>query len=351
MDLSFLIGKLLLFCPFLFFIIISLKRNEDYIIQPVSVSTSIILLLLMSILMVLTPIEMGNDKYYYMLEFLGDTQERDNEMGWVLYNSILRLVFGGNFILFFLFSSLLYSYSYFFLARKLFPKETMGYFILMTVGMMGFVSYGSNTIRAGISIAFLFFSISLPLKLKYRVFLFVLAVITHKAMIIPVVAFLSSYFIKNKRLVECFWIFCLLFSLIDIDLATLFEKVGFFDQRVEEYTSSIGGDNDYGSRFRYDFLLYSIVPIYIANIWMNRYQYYNSMYELVYRSYILSNAIWVLVIRVAFSDRIAYLSWFLIPFLVLYPLLNGELMMKNVQKILVVVIGMFVCLNLALGLR
>ena len=134
-------------------------------------------------------------------------------------------------------------------------------------------------------------------------------------------------------------------------MGILFEKIGFLDQRVEEYTSTIGSENDYGSKFRYDFLLYSILPMYIANIWMNRYHYYSSTYLLVYKAYVLANAIWLLVIRVAYCDRIAYLSWFLIPVLVVYPFLNSEFRMKNVQKKLILAIGIFVCVNVILSLR
>ena len=77
-----IVQYLLILLPFLFYVIVSLKKNINYQIQPISLLTSISLLFLMSILFILTPIEEGNDKYYYMLEFLGDTQDRDNEIGW-----------------------------------------------------------------------------------------------------------------------------------------------------------------------------------------------------------------------------------------------------------------------------
>ena len=41
--------------------------------------------------------------------------------------------------------------------------------------------------------------------------------------------------------------------------------------------------------------------------------------------YCLCNAFWIMVIRSAFSNRFAYLSWFLYPVVVAYPLVNLEI--------------------------
>ena len=64
-----------------------------------------------------------------------------------------------------------------------------------------------------------------------------------------------------------------------------------------------------------------------------------------------TNAIWLLVIRIAYSDRIAYLSWFLIPIIVLFPLLSGELHIKKAQRYLKIIMGVFIGLNVLLCMR
>ena len=347
----YVVNLLMVFIPFFFYVLISLKKRNDYTIQPISPYTNMALLCIMAVLMALTPTEEGNDKYYYMLEYLGDVPDRDNEIGWVWYNAILRKIFGGNFILFFLFTSAFYSYSYYRIAKKYFSKELMGYFIVMAVGSLGFTAYGGNALRAGVAISLFFYAISVTNKLRNQLPLVLLSLLIHKSMIIPIFALIVSYFVRNRRLIESFWFFCLMFSLLNIDLGFIFEKVGFIDQRVEDYSSDIGDGGDYGSKFRFDFLLYSFVPIYISNLWIKKYNYGERFYMLIYKSYVLSNAVWLLVIRIPFSDRVAYLSWFLIPLLVLYPLLTGNIRMKKPQKVVIVSMGLFICLNVILNLR
>lgn len=346
-----IVEQLLFFIPLLFYILLFFKRNKVYKIQPISLAWSVIILLVMSILLVLTPIEEETDKYNYMMEFLGETPERNSEIAWVVYNSVFRSLFQGNIIAFFLFNAILYSFSYYVLARKLFDKDVVGYFIIMAVGSLGFVAYGCNTIRAGIAIGLLFIAFSLPYKLRYRLSLVLIAILIHKSMIIPVFAFIISSYIKNRRFIELFWIICLLISILDFNLSTIFEKLGFVDSRVDQYMSSIGEDSDYGSKFRFDFLLYSLIPLFFANIWIKKYKYSNYLYSKVYNTYLISNAIWLLVIRIEYSDRVAYLSWFLIPILVLYPILKKELIIKNAQIIVLFSMGVFIGTNVLLNLR
>ena len=75
------------------------------------------------------------------------------------------------------------------------------------------------------------------------------------------------------------------------------------------------------------------------------------LYEQVYRMYVLVNALWLLFIRVPYSDRFAYLSWFLIPFLLLYPVLNGRLDTQHPQRYILRVIGLFVCVGTVLAVK
>ena len=53
--------------------------------------------------------------------------------------------------------------------------------------------------------------------------------------------------------------------------------------------------------------------------------------------YILVNAFWLLVIRIPYTDRFAYLSWFLIPFILIYPL-SLDKVFKNQNSILACIV-------------
>ncbi|MBN1184997.1 MAG: hypothetical protein JXB49_22115, partial [Bacteroidales bacterium] len=45
----------------------------------------------------------------------------------------------------------------------------------------------------------------------------------------------------------------------------------------------------------------------------------DKLYVQIFNIYVAANAFWILVIRAAFSNRFAYLSWFLMGIVVFYP--------------------------------
>jgi hypothetical protein len=52
---------------------------------------------------------------------------------------------------------------------------------------------------------------------------------------------------------------------------------------------------------------------------------------------VFANAFWILVIRANFSNRFAYLSWFMMALVIIYPFLKSQLM-PNQNKVLARVI-------------
>ena len=48
--------------------------------------------------------------------------------------------------------------------------------------------------------------------------------------------------------------------------------------------------------------------------------------------YILANTFWILVIRANFSDRFAYLSWFIYSAVLIYPLVTNPKIVQNSSK-------------------
>jgi hypothetical protein len=48
------------------------------------------------------------------------------------------------------------------------------------------------------------------------------------------------------------------------------------------------------------------------------------LYARLVNTYLLTNGLWVLVIHASFSNRFAYLSWFMMPWILLYPFVPGK---------------------------
>lgn len=119
------------------------------------------------------------------------------------------------------------------------------------------------------------------------------------------------------------WFGCIVISLIaGGTFQNLFISIGF-DERMSSY-SSIEDDSMSAfshTGFRWDFLLYSAMPVLLAMVVRNK-GIYDSNFTLLANTYIIANSFWVLVCRVAFSNRFAYLSWFLYALVIAYAVIR-----------------------------
>ena len=94
--------------------------------------------------------------------------------------------------------------------------------------------------------------------------------------------------------------------------------------------------------FRWDFLAYSAMPIILGYYTILKKRITDNWYSVLFSTYCLANAFWVIFIRAAFSNRFAYLSWFMYPIVVAYPLFFFNLWNdqdKKVGQIILVYIG------------
>lgn len=137
---------------------------------------------------------------------------------------------------------------------------------------------------------------------------------------------------------------------MNISFASAVEDFIPMDERLYRYTNNIGGSS-YKTGFRMDFIIYSVIPILIAYYYTKKAQAISSLYHQIYRTYILANAFWLLVIRMTYTDRMAYLSWFLIPYIVLYPIISNYENIKHSQKIAFKIMALFMTFNILLSLK
>lgn len=91
--------------------------------------------------------------------------------------------------------------------------------------------------------------------------------------------------------------------------------------------------------FRYDFLAYSAAAVYTGWYFIFKKKYNDKIYINLYNTYLICNAFWILVIRANFSNRFAYLSWFMMGLVIIYPFLKKEFFINHhllVGKVLTV---------------
>ena len=130
-----------------------------------------------------------------------------------------------------------------------------------------------------------------------------------------------ALFFHNARINTIIWIVCILISIVFSDsiVALLTQLLG--DGRMSFYSEL---DNTFyvNKGFRYDFILYSSIPIILGWIVCVKNDLRDGIYEYILATYTIANSGWVLINTIAYSNRFAYLSWFLYPILLAYPFLK-----------------------------
>lgn len=205
---------------------------------------------------------------------------------------------------------------------------------LFCFAAFSFFTYSVNGIRNGVALSLVLLALTfIQGNTRDKVIcgiISVLAISIHASAALPVVCMLSACFIKKPKWFFYFWALAVLISLVAGNTVTnLFASLGF-DERLSDYIHPDIEEDIYTvTGFRWDFLLYSAMPIILGWYLIFKKRVYNSTYLLLFGSYVLANAFWIMVIRAEFSNRFAYLSWFLYPIVLCYPLLKLKIWPKT----------------------
>lgn len=243
----------------------------------------------------------------------------------------------------FLFFALLYVIPQYLVCKKLF-KEYRAFACVLLVGALSFFAYGFNGMRNGTACSLVMLGFIVPFPLK--VLLFIFAVSLHKSTLLPIVAYFISLSYNNTKRYIYLWCVCLFvaysFSGILGDMQWLTDLIG--DSRVnyinQDFSSieNASNMNFTYTGFRWDFLIYSAVPIFLGWKTLIVERIKNDYYCLFLNIYLLCNAAWLFTARIPFNNRFAYLSWFILPIVLAYPfVLNTSLKTsKNMNNLVVV---------------
>lgn len=335
--------KNLLFWSVNIIAIISLFISVSYSYSKKTKTTfpALCLYVLLYILLGNYPIEWGlhtDREHYaiYFLEFFYNKQQIDYSQSEVGYQIIQYIL--SRFLTvqqFFLALTFIYLTNYYIAIKKIVKRNIYWLFLIVTLSM-GFISYNLNTMRAGLAISFMILGLSLyKSKLKLAICL-IIAVSVHTSTIIPSTIIGICYFFNKTSLYIKLWFLSIILSLIGGNYFNeLFSGLSE-DSRTDYLTTE---NSHYNSGFRIDFIIYSLVPLIIGWLYLAKYNYKDRFYSILYNSYILTNIFWVLVIRASYSDRFAYLSWCLIPFILGYPLLTQKLKLKENYWLSLIILG------------
>jgi len=202
--------------------------------------------------------------------------------------------------------------------RKLFPSNTLIVFLVCLAAFSTF-SYGTNGIKAGAAASLFLAALAYRDKMWLSIIFLLLSWGFHHSMQLPVVAYFLTLVFKNEKWYFYGWLFCLLMAVAHI---SLFQELfaGMTDESGAGYLNWDVND-DWGGKggFRLDFVIYSAMPVLMGYYVKYKYLMEDKLYDAMLYIYLICNGVWMLCMYAQFTNRIAYLSWFMYPILLVYP--------------------------------
>lgn len=224
---------------------------------------------------------------------------------------------------FFLLSAAVYFVCTHIACCKWFPNDTFIAYLFFLAAFSTF-SYTTNGCKAGNAAALFLVAMAYRDKLYVCIPFLLLSLGIHHSMKLPIVAFILASLYKNPKMYLMAWGICLLLSLAHITwFQVLFAQISADNGDAHGANYLLGSDtNGWGGKsgFRYDFVLYSAMPVWVGYYAVFKKKIKSLNYNFILNVYTILNSVWMLCMYAEFTNRIAYLSWFMYPFVLIYPL-------------------------------
>lgn len=195
---------------------------------------------------------------------------------------------------------------------------------------ISFENLGINIIRQGIGLSFFTLSIVLYFNNQKKSYVyFLLAILFHISLIIPVVIFLIFSRLKNIYFSTFILIICSVLSILNINVIGFIENIPIvseiFKERNQNYSDVV---SNYKVGFRPDFFIYNYIFILLGYYTYFKYKFKSivdkNIFLVILNTFIVMSSVFFLMFTQSFSDRYGVLSWQLIPLLFLPYFLNPK---------------------------
>lgn len=266
---------------------------------------------------------------------LGQPITKANDLGWHVFMKSLSTIVSAH--TFFTICAFLYIFPLYKISKHLF-KEYWYYAFFMFIVSFSFWTYGVNGVRNGVAASIFLWGLCYRKNKIVMGLFFLLACLFHKTLLLPIMAFILTCFYNNPKMYLKGWLLTIPLSLAMGGVwIALFTSLGFGDDRLAGYLS--GDFEDSAPSFRWDFLFHSFFAVFAGWYYIFKKKFNDTFYNQLLNTYLICNGFWVLVIKANFSNRFAYLSWFMMALIITYPLLKKELFNNHhltIAKIMIV---------------
>lgn len=278
----------------------------------------VLLVFVLTLVVGFRPAQIGADTSQYMKNYLymiGERFELVEDSENPIFDNFMAFMGSLGFDIYavFLPMALMYFGCMYLACKKLFPKNQEIAFLTCLVAFSTF-SYGVNGMKAGTASSLFLVALAYSEKKWLSIGLTLFTIGLHHSMVVVAYAYIISYFYKNTKMYFYGWLAVTFIATAHIGaFQTIF--AGFADDKGKEYLSGSG----YITGFRPDFMLYSAMPVLVGYYMLFKKKIKNAQYELWLRMYLTTNSVWMLCMYASYTNRIAYLSWFMYPIVLIMP--------------------------------
>ncbi len=253
----------------------------------------------------------GFDEYY-----LGGKIDGGSDYGFQLF---MKFISGfGKLNLFFTLCSIVYIFPLYKISKELFGNYWYYSFMFFVISF-SFWTYGVNGVRNGAATSLFLWGISYRKNILVMLVFFICALSFHKTVMLPILAYSLTYYYNDPKVYFKMWFVAIPLSLVLGSVwISLFASLGF-DDRLSGYLTS---QTDGGGGFRWDFIFHSGFAVFAGWYFIIKKEFKDLFYYRLLNTYLICNSFWILVIKANFSNRFAYLSWFMMALIIVYPLLK-----------------------------
>lgn len=254
------------------------------------------------------------------------------------YEFITYLLRGFDVWTLFMIMGTLYVVPQFLAAKQLTPKH-YGILFLIIVCSFSFWGYGVNGMRNGAALSLVMLGM-VKRNVIWTPILFLCGLSFHGSAFLPISAYCLNFIYSKSGVYMKVWCVCVVLSLFVSNFLTEIlpledlindDRVGYLSNEFDSSNS----DKFSATGYRWDFVLYSAIPILLGYRQISSGAVKDRIYKYLYNTYCTCNAFWLFTIYVPYNNRFAYLSWFLYPLIVTYPFLcrKDNITESNVQSV------------------
>lgn len=247
---------------------------------------------------------------------------------------------GASFEMFMTFVAFIYIAPIFIIAKKLLNSQYW-LFLIFCITTFSFFSGAVNGIRNAMAsrivmLALCFISCKRNRDYLIAIILFMIAIPIHHSVAVTITcALISTLFIRDTKIGMAIWLLAIpvgFFLSGTGDVLGEWLKENTDETRLIDY-SSLEDTSFSGDGFRWDFLLYSSMPVLMSWYVTIKRNFKDSAYNIIANTYMLTNAVWIILIRIPYNNRVANLSWILYPLVIGYPLLRFNIWKNQDRKL------------------